>query len=97
MNCPSRTDEDIILNPTWNQNPPRFAADLTTRQDLNGIANARELGDAERLNSGVENLRYSEVDVTQFQEKEKQSTGLGEGVEGPRNGTVVLLYRVCWY
>ncbi|CAI6331412.1 unnamed protein product [Periconia digitata] len=48
MNCPSRTDEDILLNPGWNQNPPRFAADLTTRQDFNGIANARELGDSEK-------------------------------------------------
>ncbi|KAH7125629.1 ZIP zinc transporter-domain-containing protein [Dendryphion nanum] len=48
MNCPSRTDEDLLLNPGWNQNPPRFAADLTTCEDLNGIANARELGEAER-------------------------------------------------
>ena len=30
MNCPSKTDEDILLNPTWNQNPPRFASDPKT-------------------------------------------------------------------
>lgn len=41
MNCPSRTD-DTWLHDDWNQNPPRFAPDLTTCQDLNGISNARE-------------------------------------------------------
>jgi solute carrier family 39 (zinc transporter), member 1/2/3 len=42
MNRPSRTDDDFE-HPTWNQNPPYLAADLTTCQDLNGIANSREL------------------------------------------------------
>ncbi|EEP80230.1 predicted protein [Uncinocarpus reesii 1704] len=41
MNCPSRTDESLD-DLGWNQNPPSLAADLTTHQDLNGIANARE-------------------------------------------------------
>ncbi|KAF7591671.1 hypothetical protein BBP40_001249 [Aspergillus hancockii] len=41
MNCPSRTD-DTLLHDEWNQNPPSLAPDLTTRQDLNGISNARE-------------------------------------------------------
>ena len=41
MNRPSRTDDDL-RHPTWNQSPPFLAPDLTTRQDLNGIANARE-------------------------------------------------------
>lgn len=41
MNCPSRTD-DTLRHKEWHQNPPRFAPDLTTRQDLNGISNARE-------------------------------------------------------
>ncbi|KAH8723109.1 natural resistance-associated macrophage protein-domain-containing protein [Phaeosphaeriaceae sp. PMI808] len=41
MNCPSKTD-DTLPHPTWNQSPPQLAADLTTRQDLNGIANTRE-------------------------------------------------------
>lgn len=42
MNCPSRTDE-VEWTPGWNQNPAWLAADLTTRQDLNGLINAREL------------------------------------------------------
>lgn len=40
MNCPSRTD-DTLLHCDWNQNPPFLAPDLTTRQDFNGITNAR--------------------------------------------------------
>ena len=40
MNRPSRTEEDFE-HPTWNQSPPFLAPDLTTRQDLNGIANSR--------------------------------------------------------
>ncbi|MCJ1396166.1 hypothetical protein MMC18_009055 [Xylographa bjoerkii] len=39
MNCPSRTDE--VPDRGWNQSPPALAADLTTRSDLNGIANLR--------------------------------------------------------
>ncbi|KAK4178041.1 putative transporter [Triangularia setosa] len=41
MNRPSRTDDDYE-HPDWNQNPPFLAPDLTTCEDLNGIANARE-------------------------------------------------------
>ena len=40
MNCPSRTDE-IDEHEGWNQNPPSLSGDLTTRNDLNGIANLR--------------------------------------------------------
>ncbi|CAI7612911.1 unnamed protein product [Penicillium pancosmium] len=40
MNCPSRTDDDLE-HPGWNQNPPTFSPDTTTRSDLNGIANSR--------------------------------------------------------
>ncbi|KAL8710725.1 MAG: hypothetical protein Q9220_004743 [cf. Caloplaca sp. 1 TL-2023] len=40
MNCPSRTDEADEPR-GWNQNPPGLSADLTTRADLNGIANLR--------------------------------------------------------
>jgi metal iron transporter len=46
MNCPSKTD-DTLPHPTWNQSPPRLAADLTTCQDLNGIANTREQRESE--------------------------------------------------
>ncbi|KAK1976196.1 ZIP zinc transporter [Colletotrichum cereale] len=42
MNCPSRNDDITLEHPDWNQNPPFLAPDLTTREDLNGIANARE-------------------------------------------------------
>lgn len=41
MNCPSRTEEPE--GDGFNQNPSAFSADLTTRQDLNGIANSRIL------------------------------------------------------
>ena len=40
MNCPSRTDH-VDSHPGWNQNPGPLSNDLTTRQDLNGIANLR--------------------------------------------------------
>lgn len=40
MNCPSRTDE-LLEHDGLNQNPSGLSADLTTRQDLNGIVNRR--------------------------------------------------------
>ena len=40
MNCPSRTD-DTLEHPDWNQNPSALSADTTTRNDFNGIANAK--------------------------------------------------------
>lgn len=40
MNCPSRND-DTLQHPDWNQSPPPFSPDTTTRNDLNGIANSR--------------------------------------------------------
>lgn len=40
MNCPSRTDEPLVPE-GWNQSPPRLSADLTMREDLNGMANLR--------------------------------------------------------
>lgn len=42
MNCPSRTDQNTLSNPHWNQQPCSLSPDLTTREDLNGISNARE-------------------------------------------------------
>ena len=47
MNCPSRNDE-TLEHDGWNQNPPALAADLTTRQDLNGIVNRRTDQDSGR-------------------------------------------------
>lgn len=52
MNCPSRTDE-TLLHDEWNQNPPRLAPDLTTRQDLNGLANIRENKDKGKGPTGL--------------------------------------------
>ena len=46
MNCPSRND-DTDKHPHWNQSPPALTADLTTRADLNGIANTREVDGVE--------------------------------------------------
>lgn len=47
MNCPSRTDEPAVSD-GWNQNPSELAADVTTRQDLNGIVNLRTGQDSVR-------------------------------------------------
>lgn len=86
MNCPSRTDDDILWHPGWNQNPPRFAADLTTCADLNGIANARELGEADQLCT-TRNLRPCQVDHVNGQEIDKgRVVALGEGVKGSEKG-----------
>ena len=41
MNCPSRNDDITLEHPTWNQNPPFLAPELTTCEDLNGTVNAR--------------------------------------------------------
>ena len=87
MNCPSKTDEDVLWHPEWNQSPPRFAADLTTCEDLNGIANARELGEADRLRSGTQSLRRCGIDDSNVQEMEKRPPNTtGEGVKGSLNG-----------
>jgi zinc transporter 1/2/3 len=89
MNCPSKND-NVLLNPTWNESPPRFAADLTTCADLNGIANARELGDADRLSNDSGGFRSCELDSNQALETEKQRLVLGKGAEGPQRGNVIL-------
>ncbi|KAI9806778.1 MAG: hypothetical protein M1825_006235 [Sarcosagium campestre] len=52
MNCPSRVDETLGHN-GWNQNPPSMAADMTTRQDMNGIVNSRLRHD-NNLENGLE-------------------------------------------
>jgi len=62
MNCPSRTDDDGF-NPDWNQNPPRFASDLTTCQDMKGIANSRELRRGDGYKSGRGCYEYDDMGV----------------------------------
>ncbi|WPG97737.1 Hypothetical protein R9X50_00051800 [Acrodontium crateriforme] len=39
MNCPSRTEPEVPDK--WNQSPNAFSSDLTTRSDMDKIANAR--------------------------------------------------------
>jgi zinc transporter 1/2/3 len=86
MNCPSRND-DIFLHPDWNQSPPRLAADLTTRSDLNGIANARELGDAYCLRNEPQAFGSCDSDDRNFQDVKKECPAVGEGVKGSYKGT----------
>jgi len=47
MNCPSRNDEPLE-HEGWNQNPSALAADLTTREDLNGKVNRRTNQDSSK-------------------------------------------------
>lgn len=47
MNCPSRND-DPLEHEGWNQSPPALAADLTTREDLNGKVNRRTNQDSSK-------------------------------------------------
>jgi zinc transporter 1/2/3 len=90
MNCPSRTDEDPLSHPGWNQSPPQFAADLTTREDLNGIANARELGEADRLCS-MRSLDSCQLEENFGQEMENGTlVVMGKGVKGSPAGTLRL-------
>ncbi|KAK6500410.1 hypothetical protein TWF481_010754 [Arthrobotrys musiformis] len=55
MNCPAKNDDDDLKHPDWNQSPSYLAAELTTRQDLNGIANSRE-----RKNNRCDNLWFGD-------------------------------------
>ncbi|TVY84866.1 Manganese transporter SMF1 [Lachnellula suecica] len=81
MNCPSRTEEPEGTG--FNQNPSALAADLTTRQDLNGIANARLL----RRASGSEIHTMEELDPGDNLARDKKSPSVRE--EGAEAGTVV--------
>jgi metal iron transporter len=60
MNCPSRND-DTIEHPDWNQSPSSLTADLTTRADLNGISNLREMHDSTDLMQQGEGQSESEM------------------------------------
>ncbi|EGY22410.1 hypothetical protein VD0002_g3747 [Verticillium dahliae] len=63
MNCPSRNDGLTISHPNWNQSPPYLAADLTTCEDLNGKANARERRDDASGGGGGNGGPASELDA----------------------------------
>jgi metal iron transporter len=66
MNCPSRTEEPEGTG--FNQNPSSLSADLTTRNDLNGIANARVL--RRIASSGVKSVVDHEPDEIAARKKE---------------------------
>jgi hypothetical protein len=58
---------------------------------LNGIANSRELGEADRLRSGTQSLRRCGIDDSNAQEMEKRKPGaMGEGVKGSPKGASQL-------
>ncbi|GAD94454.1 transporter protein smf2 [Paecilomyces variotii No. 5] len=81
MNCPSRTD-DTLDRPDWNQNPPLLNADGTTREDLNGISNAREQRDhASKAAGAASDTLPSEIqqdreDVGETEPREKAGGGV---------------------
>lgn len=69
MNCPSRTDEPEGTGK--NQQPNALSADLTTRQDLNGIANARQL--RKRAGGGIDDTAEDRRGDEQNQDQQKDS------------------------
>ena len=79
--CPSRTDEPEGSG--YNQSPNHLAADLTTNQDMNGIANTREArnhqdsGTISSLSQGLENdasVHNAEPSPKHSEAGEKKST-----------------------
>jgi metal iron transporter len=74
MNCPSRND-DSDKHPHWNQTPPALTADLTTRADLNGIANTRELDHAVDANQSEKREDASMKDATISRPNKPASAG----------------------
>jgi metal iron transporter len=80
MNCPSRND-DTTGHPDWNQSPPSFAADTTTQQDLNGIANSRSYRNHTRGTGAA----FGEDDIFAPQVRADDGDG-GDGGEGGEGG-----------
>jgi metal iron transporter len=71
MNCPSRND-NILDHPDWNQSPNSLANDLTTRQDLNGIANLRLSRDHLPLSESNESKKYIQKNAEAVIEEESE-------------------------
>jgi metal iron transporter len=80
MNCPSRTEEPLE-NDGWNQNPPGLAADLTTREDLNGLVNSRTQRDSD---SRVGDGRAMEIQ-DRILDPHPPWNDMGEDVKGKSN------------
>ncbi|GKT44390.1 uncharacterized protein ColSpa_04571 [Colletotrichum spaethianum] len=87
MNCPSRNDDITLEHPDWNQNPPFLAADLTTCEDLNGIANARE---QRRARSGAGDGSDGRGDEMNYQTLPRVYNPIG-GAPFREGGTMLLL------
>ena len=87
MNCPSRTDEPPEYDGK-NQSPSALAADLTTRQDLNGIVNLRtkqdfgkEAEDARterKVDGSVDSARFPNANDRVDQEDQEDHNTDGE-------------------
>jgi hypothetical protein len=80
MNCPSRTEEPEGTG--YNQNPSSLAPDLTTRQDLNGIANTRVLrriapGDIESVIDHVPEDDETAVKAKSLKDMSSSHVGIG--------------------
>ncbi|EKD19820.1 metal ion transporter metal ion transporter [Drepanopeziza brunnea f. sp. 'multigermtubi' MB_m1] len=85
MNCPSRTEEPE--GDGMNQSPRSLSADLTTRQDLNGIANARELRRIASMDSEMEVDRVPDGDGSKHRSKRGEVVVVaGEGVRPSSQG-----------
>ncbi|OHF02507.1 ZIP Zinc transporter [Colletotrichum orchidophilum] len=92
MNCPSRNDDITLEHPDWNQNPPFLAADLTTCEDLNGIANAREQrrargGAGDGFDGRGDDMNYQTLPRLQPDRRLRVSGGWKHGFH-PRNKKV---------
>ena len=92
MNCPSRTDE-VPEADGHNQNPNALSNDLTTNQDLNGIANSRVLrgGDSLSIQSAgqaVEADRVPQSVDPHGDEKHQRITNTSAAIGQPPTGGV---------
>lgn len=94
MNCPSRND-DIDKHPTWNQSPQELTADLTTRADLNGIANIRdrngENGSIHLDDKDPGSIALKSVDTKENPETKPPGEG-GASSPSPKNGSTSKMF-----
>ncbi|KAL8637310.1 MAG: hypothetical protein Q9228_005403 [Teloschistes exilis] len=91
MNCPSRTDESSQRS-DWNQSPPALSAQLTTRADLNGIANLRTHKDANAVSHGPPQMD-DWVELNQYHLS--RHNHLGESSQGSNDTKTSASYRTA--
>lgn len=75
MNCPSRNDDDLE-HEGYNQSPPALAADLTTREDLNGKVNQRTDQDSSKQAKDARNESQTRV-ITEGRRRSLDRVSLG--------------------